>query len=97
VQGSELLEKVLIPIAEELHLPIALKLGAQRGVNPLLRTGGVSRWDTGLAIVQNTKGRGEELEASVGMCLLPPPGPGHGIAWQALHWGAKALIDAVLC
>lgn len=41
MQGSELLEKVLIPIAEELQLPIALKLGAHRGVNPLLRTGGV--------------------------------------------------------
>lgn len=43
LQGSELLEKVLIPIAEELNLPIALKLGAHRGVNPLLRTGGVSQ------------------------------------------------------
>ena len=32
---------MLIPVAEELSLPIAMKLGAHRGVNPSLRTGGV--------------------------------------------------------
>lgn len=32
---------MLIPIAQELQLPIALKLGAHRQVNPLLRSGGV--------------------------------------------------------
>jgi hypothetical protein len=40
-QGAELLDQVLIPVAEELSLPIAMKLGAHRGVNPSLRTGGV--------------------------------------------------------
>jgi hypothetical protein len=40
-QGSQLLDEVLIPLAEELNLPIAMKLGAQRGVNPALRSGGV--------------------------------------------------------
>ena len=39
-RGAELLEKVLIPVAEELSLPIAMKLGAHRAVNPTLRTGG---------------------------------------------------------
>ena len=39
-QGAELLSKVLIPVAEELSLPIAMKLGAHRAVNPSLRTGG---------------------------------------------------------
>lgn len=41
LQGAELLDQVLIPVAEELNLPIAMKLGAHRGVNPSLRTGGV--------------------------------------------------------
>ncbi|KAM3577219.1 hypothetical protein VYU27_000901 [Nannochloropsis oceanica] len=39
-RGAELLEKVLIPVAKELSLPIAMKLGAHRAVNPTLRTGG---------------------------------------------------------
>lgn len=39
-QGTELLEKVLIPIAQERRLPIAIKVGAHRGVNPELRGGG---------------------------------------------------------
>jgi hypothetical protein len=38
--GSELLEQVIAPIAEELGLPIALKFGAHRAVNPSLRFGG---------------------------------------------------------
>lgn len=39
-KGAELLEKVLIPVAEELSLPIAMKLGAHRAVNPSLGTAG---------------------------------------------------------
>ena len=34
---------MLLPVAEELNLPIAMKLGAHREVNASLRTGGVSR------------------------------------------------------
>lgn len=37
---------MLIPIAEELSLPIAMKLGAHRGVNPSLCTGGVRAYHT---------------------------------------------------
>jgi hypothetical protein len=40
ITGSDLLFKVLLPLAQELQLPIALKLGAHRGVNPALRGGG---------------------------------------------------------
>jgi len=40
VSGAELLEKVLIPIARERSLPIAIKVGAHRAVNPDLRAGG---------------------------------------------------------
>lgn len=39
-QGTELLEKVLIPVAQERGLPIAIKVGAHREVNPSLRGGG---------------------------------------------------------
>eukprot|EP00698_Gefionella_okellyi_P013339 TRINITY_DN3644_c0_g1_i4.p1 TRINITY_DN3644_c0_g1~~TRINITY_DN3644_c0_g1_i4.p1 ORF type:complete len:918 (-),score=152.77 TRINITY_DN3644_c0_g1_i4:306-3059(-) len=38
--GNELLAKVLVPIAEELNLPLAMKIGAQRAINPALRFGG---------------------------------------------------------
>jgi hypothetical protein len=37
-EGDDLITKVLMPIAEELNLPIAFKFGAMRGVNPSLRT-----------------------------------------------------------
>ena len=37
--GDDLITKVLMPIAEELNLPIAFKFGAMRAVNPSLRTG----------------------------------------------------------
>ena len=37
---SELLEKVLMPIAEERNLAVALKVGAERGLNPKLGSGG---------------------------------------------------------
>jgi len=40
VGGSELLEKVLIPVAIQRQLPIALKIGAHRQVNPDLKAGG---------------------------------------------------------
>jgi hypothetical protein len=38
--AADLLEQVVCPIAEELNLPIALKLGAQRSLYPALRSGG---------------------------------------------------------
>lgn len=38
--GSDLFEKVLLEIAVEAGLPIAIKIGAVRGVNPALRAGG---------------------------------------------------------
>jgi len=38
--ASDLLEGVLLPLAEELNLGLALKIGAERGVNPDLRGGG---------------------------------------------------------
>jgi len=38
--AATLLEEVVIPIAVELDLPIAMKLGAHRAVNPPLRFGG---------------------------------------------------------
>lgn len=34
--ATELIDKVMIPVAEELALPLALKLGAMRGMNPNL-------------------------------------------------------------
>ncbi|KAG5179110.1 hypothetical protein JKP88DRAFT_168080 [Tribonema minus] len=40
IKGTDLLFRVLLPLAEELNLPLALKLGAHRGVNPKLRGGG---------------------------------------------------------
>ena len=36
---DDLITQVLMPIAEELNLPIAFKFGAMRAVNPSLRTG----------------------------------------------------------
>jgi hypothetical protein len=36
----QLIEQVLLPLAEECKLPLALKCGAVRGVNPELRSGG---------------------------------------------------------
>ena len=39
-KGTELLEKVLIPVAQERCLPIAIKVGAHRQVNPSLQSGG---------------------------------------------------------
>ena len=41
-QGDDLITMILMPLAEELNLPIAMKFGAMRGVNPSLRTGQVS-------------------------------------------------------
>eukprot|EP00937_MAST-01D_sp_MAST-1D-sp2_P000815 g815.t1 len=38
--AAALLEQVVVPIAQELKLPIAMKLGAHRAVNPALRFGG---------------------------------------------------------
>ncbi|CAM9361003.1 unnamed protein product [Choristocarpus tenellus] len=38
--GPDLLADVLIHVAEELNLPLALKLGAKRGLNPCLMGGG---------------------------------------------------------
>jgi hypothetical protein len=38
-QGDDLITMILMPLAEELNLPIAMKFGAMRGVNPSLRTG----------------------------------------------------------
>lgn len=38
--ATELLEEVLLAVASEEQLPLALKVGAVRGVNPALRTGG---------------------------------------------------------
>jgi len=38
--GSDLLEHVLLRVAVEQELPLALKVGAVRGANPALRTGG---------------------------------------------------------
>eukprot|EP01121_Diplochlamys_sp_Union-15-3_P015694 TRINITY_DN5235_c0_g1_i2.p1 TRINITY_DN5235_c0_g1~~TRINITY_DN5235_c0_g1_i2.p1 ORF type:complete len:378 (-),score=58.71 TRINITY_DN5235_c0_g1_i2:281-1414(-) len=38
--GADLLEKVLLPLAEELNLGLALKIGAERNVNPALKGGG---------------------------------------------------------
>jgi len=38
--ATELMEKILIPIAEEHSLPIAIKIGAHRQVNPNLGQGG---------------------------------------------------------
>ena len=38
--GAELLEEVLLAVASERQLPLALKVGAVRGVNPRLRAGG---------------------------------------------------------
>ncbi|CAM9351244.1 unnamed protein product [Phaeothamnion confervicola] len=39
-EGHRLLTEVLIPLAEELGLPLALKFGAHRGINPALAIGG---------------------------------------------------------
>ncbi len=38
--GSDLLDSVLIPVARELGLPIALKVGCVRGINPSLKSAG---------------------------------------------------------
>ena len=38
-QGDDLITQILMPLAEELNLPIAMKFGAMRSVNPSLRTG----------------------------------------------------------
>ena len=38
--ASALIERVLLPLALELNLPLALKVGAVRGANPALRAGG---------------------------------------------------------
>jgi hypothetical protein len=46
-EGSDLLEHVLLPLAEELSLPIALKFGAARAVNPHMRLGGDGMEDPG--------------------------------------------------
>jgi hypothetical protein len=48
-QGDDLIRLILMPLAEELNLPIAMKFGAMRGVNPSLRTGqdGVEVADVG--------------------------------------------------
>ena len=37
---TELIDKILIPIAIERNLPIAVKIGAHRGINPTLQQGG---------------------------------------------------------
>merc|ERR1712137_859103 len=34
--ATKLIDEVMVPIAEELNLPLALKLGAKRGMNPAL-------------------------------------------------------------
>eukprot|EP00928_Gymnodinium_smaydae_P006327 TRINITY_DN12233_c0_g1_i1.p1 TRINITY_DN12233_c0_g1~~TRINITY_DN12233_c0_g1_i1.p1 ORF type:complete len:511 (+),score=126.15 TRINITY_DN12233_c0_g1_i1:214-1533(+) len=34
--ATELIDQVMVPVAEELNLPLALKLGAKRGMNPAL-------------------------------------------------------------
>jgi len=39
-ENPDLLEEVLIPVAIQLNLPIALKLGARRGLNPALGAAG---------------------------------------------------------
>ena len=38
--NSDLLNSVLLPVAEELGLPVALKIGCVRAVNPALRMAG---------------------------------------------------------
>ena len=49
MRRDDLITQVLMPIAEELNLPIAFKFGAMRAVNPSLRTGqdGVEVADVG--------------------------------------------------
>jgi hypothetical protein len=39
-ENSDLLSQVLMPVCEERDLPVALKIGAHRGVNPRLKTAG---------------------------------------------------------
>lgn len=61
LQGASLLEEVLLPLAEELNLPLALKLGAHRGVNPDLQTGGVSAFVIGIRGGGGKEGEGVGL------------------------------------
>jgi hypothetical protein len=51
--ATDLLEKVLLRVAAEERLPIALKIGAVRGVNPALRTGGDGVEVADLSCVRN--------------------------------------------